>query len=90
MINLETEYMGLRLKNPVIASSSPLSDSLEGMKRLEEAGAAAIVTSSLFEEQINQTSQNLKHFADYGSESYSESLNYFPNVLEFNVARRST
>lgn len=85
MPNLETKYLGLKLKNPLVASASPLSDSLDGMRRLEEAGAAAIVCSSLFEEQIFHEGLMLNHYLSYGSESYSESTSYFPEFNDFAV-----
>ncbi len=85
MVNLRTQYLGLNLKNPVVASASPLSETLDGMRRLEEAGAAAIVMSSLFEEQLTHESRALSHFLSLGSESYGESLNYFPDISQFQV-----
>ena len=58
MINLETTYLGLKLKNPLVASSSPLCKELGNLRKLEDAGAAAVVLQSLFEEQINMEATN--------------------------------
>jgi dihydroorotate dehydrogenase (fumarate) len=84
-MDLTTTYMGLPLKNPIVPSASPLSHSLEGMKRLEDAGAAAIVMYSLFEEQIVHESNELTHYMQYGTESFAESLSYFPAAAEYNL-----
>ncbi len=85
MANLSREYLGLKLKNPIVASSSPLSSSLDGMCRLAEAGASAIVLTSLFEEQIAQESRSFDHFMSYGTDSFSEALSYFPQVDNFHI-----
>lgn len=83
MISLETDYLGFTLKNPIIAGASPLSGSYDGVKKLEECGAGAVVMHSLFEEQINHELQALDHFLFHGSESYAESLTYFPEPEGF-------
>jgi dihydroorotate dehydrogenase (fumarate) len=84
-MNLSTTYLGLKLKNPIVPSAGPLSYSIDGMKQLEEAGAAAIVMYSLFEEQIAHEAAELNHYLTYGTESFAESLTYFPEVQEYNV-----
>lgn len=84
-MDLSTTYLGLRLKNPIVASASPLSRSLDSMKKLEDAGAAAIVMYSLFEEQIEHESAELHHYLTYGSESYAEAIDYFPDISEYNL-----
>ncbi len=84
-MDLTTTYMGLPLKNPIVPSASPLSHTLEGMKRLEDAGAAAIVMYSLFEEQIVHESKEFDHYMQYGTESFAESLSYFPEAEEYNL-----
>lgn len=84
-MDLSTTYLGLDLKNPVVPSASPLSYTLDGMKRLEDAGAAAIVMYSLFEEQIAHEAAELDHYLNYGKESYAEALTYFPEPHEYNV-----
>ena len=84
-IDLTTTYLGLPLKNPLVASASPLSKKLDLAKRLEEAGAAAIVMYSLFEEQINHESRELDHYLTRGTETYPESLDFFPDLGQYNM-----
>jgi len=84
-MDLSTTYLGLKLKNPIVPSASPLSHSLDGMKRLEDAGAAAIVMYSLFEEQIAHESAEMNHYLSYGTESFAEALSYFPAAQEYNL-----
>lgn len=85
MVDLTTSYLGLKLKHPVVPSASPLSDSLDKIKRLEDAGAAAVVMYSLFEEQIVGESHLLDHYLSYGAESFAEALDYFPEMDSYNV-----
>ena len=85
MINLSTSYMGMTLKNPIVPSASPLSENLDTIRRMEDAGAAAIVMYSLFEEQITHESRQLDHYLSYGVESFAESLNYFPDLERYHV-----
>ncbi len=85
MVDLSTTYLGLNLKHPVVPSASPLSDGLDKIRRLEDAGASAIVLYSLFEEQIVGESHLLDHFLSYGAESYAEALDYFPEMDSYNV-----
>jgi dihydroorotate dehydrogenase (fumarate) len=84
-MDLSTNYLGLHLKNPIVPSASPLSRSLDSMKRLEDAGAAAIVMYSLFEEQIAHEAAELNHYLSYGTESFAESLTYFPEAEVYNL-----
>jgi dihydroorotate dehydrogenase (fumarate) len=84
-MDLTTKYLGLRLKNPLVPSASPLSYSVDSMKRLEDAGAAAIVMYSLFEEQITHEQAELNHYLSYGTESFAEALTYFPEAEDYNV-----
>ena len=84
-MDLSTNYLGLHLKNPIVPSASPLSRSLDTMKRMEDAGAGAIVMYSLFEEQIAHESAELNHYLSYGTESFAESLTYFPESQEYNL-----
>ncbi len=79
MTDLSTTYLGLNLKNPLVASASPLSKKLDRAKRLEDAGISAIVMYSLFEEQIIHESLELDHFLNRGSESFAEALSYLPD-----------
>src|SRR6266702_1981035 len=85
MPELTTTYLGLRLKNPLVASASPLSKKVDTARRLEDAGAAAIVMYSLFEEQITHESNELDHFLERGTHSYAEALNYFPDLDHYNL-----
>jgi dihydroorotate dehydrogenase (fumarate) len=85
MVDLTTSYLGLTLKNPVVASASPISKKLEGFQRLEEAGASAVVMYSLFEEQITHESLALDHFLNRGTETFAESLTYFPDLEHYNI-----
>lgn len=85
MVDLNTSYMGLRLKNPVVPSSSPLSHTVDGIRRLEDAGAAAVVMYSLFEEQINLESLLLDDYLSHGTYSTAEALSYFPEMASYNV-----
>jgi len=84
-MDLSTTYLGLKLKNPIVPSAGPLSHTLDSMKRLEDAGAAAIVMYSLFEEQITHEAAELDHYLSYGTESFAESLTYFPEANEYNL-----
>jgi dihydroorotate dehydrogenase (fumarate) len=85
MIDLSTRYLGLRLANPLVASPSPLCERLDNLRRMEDAGAAAVVLHSLFEEQIDVESQHLDRYLSYGSESYAESISYFPDLHDDNL-----
>ncbi len=84
-MDLTTTYLGMKLKNPLVPSASPLSRSLDMMKRLEDAGAAAVVMYSLFEEQVTHEADELDHYLRYGTESYAEALSYFPAAQEYNL-----
>jgi dihydroorotate dehydrogenase (fumarate) len=83
--DLRTTYLGLALKNPLVASASPLSKSVDTVRRLEEAGAAAVVMYSLFEEEITHESFELDHYLDAGAHSYAESMSYFPDLETYSV-----
>ena len=85
MVDLSTNYLGLQLKNPIVASASPLSKKVDSVQRLEDAGAAAVVMYSLFEEQITHESNALDHFLNSGTESFAEALSYFPDLEKYNV-----
>lgn len=84
-MDLTTTYMGLKLQHPIVASASPLSRTLDGIKRLEDAGAAAVVLFSLFEEQIRFENESFDYLSEAGTESFAESLSYFPPVGDFRV-----
>ncbi|HPS65390.1 MAG TPA: dihydroorotate dehydrogenase-like protein [Ignavibacteria bacterium] len=83
MVDTTTNYMGLKLKNPLVPSASPLSKDIGMIKEMEDAGAAAVVLYSLFEEQIIQEQNAHDYFMTYGSESYAEALTYFPETEEY-------
>ncbi|HEY7910708.1 MAG TPA: dihydroorotate dehydrogenase-like protein [Blastocatellia bacterium] len=84
-MDMRTEYMGMTLKNPLVPSSSPLSHSVESIKRLEDAGASAVVMYSLFEEQITSESFYLDYYLSHGTDSFAESLSFFPDLQSYNV-----
>jgi dihydroorotate dehydrogenase (fumarate) len=85
-MNLTTTYLGLSLRSPlVIGAAAPLSEDLSNLKRLEDAGAAAIVMHSVFEEQIRQDMLELHHHLEYGTNSFAEALTYFPEPEMFHV-----
>jgi dihydroorotate dehydrogenase (fumarate) len=84
-MDLTTTYMGMSLKNPLVPSSSPLSHKVDNIRRMEDAGAAAVVMHSLFEEQITLESLQLDHYLSYGTDSYAEALTYFPDMENYNV-----
>ena len=77
-MDLTTSYLGLALKNPIVASSSPLGKNLDGVRRLEDAGASAIVLPSLFEEQIEHETRQFDDYVDSREYSYAEALSFFP------------
>jgi len=84
-IDLSTTYLGLTLKNPLVASASPLTEDLGNVRRMEDAGAAAVVMHSLFEEQITLESHELDRYLSHGTESFAESLSYFPDLTDYNL-----
>ena len=88
-MDLTTNYMGLTLQHPIIASASPLSGTLDGIKRLEDGGSAAVVMFSLFEEQIRHENDAFSHLMESGTQSFAESLSYFPDVDEYQVGPES-
>jgi dihydroorotate dehydrogenase (fumarate) len=85
MIDLTTTYLGLRLRTPLVASASPLSQELDGIRHLEDAGASAIVLYSLFEEQLRQESFELEHHLAEGTDSFAEASSFFPQPAEFRL-----
>ena len=85
MIDLSTTYLGLKLKNPIVASASPLSKKIEQVKRMEEAGVSAVVMYSLFEEQIIHESLELDHYLARGTESFAEALTYLPDAGTYSL-----
>jgi dihydroorotate dehydrogenase (fumarate) len=82
-MDLTTNYMGLKLKNPIVPSASPMSEKIETVKQMEDAGAAAVVVYSLFEEQITQEANALDFYLTQNEESFAEALSYFPHESEY-------
>jgi dihydroorotate dehydrogenase (fumarate) len=85
MIDLSTRYLGLELSSPLVASASPLCESIDNLRRMQDAGAGAVVLHSLFEEQIEVEHRALDRSLSYGSESYAEAVSYFPNLYRHNL-----
>jgi dihydroorotate dehydrogenase (fumarate) len=84
-MDLSTNYLGLKLRTPLVPSASPLSQNLDNVKRMEDAGAGAIVLHSLFEEQLRQDTIELDERLTQGTESFAEALSYFPEPKEFRL-----
>jgi dihydroorotate dehydrogenase (fumarate) len=81
-MELATSYMGLQLRNPLVASASPLSYTLDGVRRLAAAGVGAIVLYSLFEEQLREEEARRAQIVDDPAESFAEALDYVPAVVK--------
>src|ERR1700739_1109800 len=79
-MELSTRYMGLALRNPLVAAASPLSQTVDGVRRLADAGVGAVVLYSLFEEQLRREAEQNTLLAEAGTESFAESLSYFPHA----------
>ena len=84
-MDLTTTYLGLTLANPLVPSASPLSERVGTIRAMEDAGAAAVVMHSLFEEQLTHESHRLNHYLDYGSNSFAEAMSYFPDPGMYHV-----
>ncbi len=85
-MDLKTTYMGMTLKSPlVVGSCAPLTEEIDNIKRMEDAGAAAVILHSFFEEQLRQEQLELHHHLTYGTESFAEALTYFPEPEIFHV-----
>jgi dihydroorotate dehydrogenase (fumarate) len=78
-MDLSTRYLGLALRNPLVASASPLSNTADGVRRLADAGVGAVVLYSLFEEQLLREAEENWRLIDAGADSYAEALSYFPD-----------
>jgi dihydroorotate dehydrogenase (fumarate) len=85
MIDLSTTYLGLKLKGPIVVSSTPISESIENVRRMEDAGASAIVLTSLFEEQLALESRTLDEDLSRGTDSFAESLDYLPDLSDYRM-----
>jgi dihydroorotate dehydrogenase (fumarate) len=85
MIDMSTKYLGFKLKSPIVASASPLCESIDNLRRMEEAGIAAVVLPSLFEEQLEIESEAIDFNLSRGDEAFAESLTYFPDLRSYNL-----
>ena len=85
MIDLTTKYLGMQLRNPIVASASPLSESLDNIRRLEDHGIGAIVLPSLFEEQLDIESETVDSDLSRGAEEFAEAVTYFPDLMTYNL-----
>lgn len=85
MIDLTTQYMSLALKSPLIASASPLTESVDNLRRLEDAGIAAAVLPSLFEEQLTLESVLIDQDLSRGADEFAEAVTYLPNLESYNT-----
>ena len=88
-VDLTTKYLGLTLKNPLVIAACPLTYRLETLVRLEAAGAAAVVLPSLFEEQIAHDEVEMSRVHEIGTESFAESLTYFPEADDYHTGPES-
>jgi dihydroorotate dehydrogenase (fumarate) len=84
-MDLSTTYMGLKLKNPLVPSSSPLMSKIDSVRAMEDAGAAAVVLHSLFEEQIRHEEEELDHYLTRDAESFQEAMSYFPDLGSYKL-----
>jgi dihydroorotate dehydrogenase (fumarate) len=87
MIDFSTQYLGLKLSGPIVVSGTPLSESIDNVKRMEDAGAAAVVLSSLFEEQLALESKALDDDLSRGTDSFAESLGYLPDLNDYRMTQ---
>ncbi len=83
MMDLSTTYMGLELTNPLVAAASPMTKDVGPIRKLEDAGIAAVVMHSLFQEQIEHEDAERQHYAEHGTESFAEATSYFPAQTDF-------
>ncbi len=84
-MNLKTTYLGLDLKNPLVSAAGPLSKDIGTIRQLEDAGVAAVVLHSLFEEQLSYEAAELDHYLTHGTESFAEATTYFPDAGEYKL-----
>jgi dihydroorotate dehydrogenase (fumarate) len=85
IMDLTTTYLGKTLRSPLVASASPLTGELDGIKQMEDAGAGAVVLPSLFEEQLELDQIELHYHLTAGTDSFAEALSYFPEPEELQV-----
>jgi len=84
-VDLSTMYLSTKLRSPLVVSANPLSESLDNIKKMEDAGAGAVVLYSLFEEQLRQEQYGLYHYLTHGTESYAEAQTYFPQMVTYHT-----
>lgn len=84
-VDLSTKYLGLNLKNPLVVAACPLTESVDKLRRIEDAGAAAAVLPSLFEEQIEHDELEISRVYEHGAESFAEALSYFPEMDDYRI-----
>jgi dihydroorotate dehydrogenase (fumarate) len=85
-MDLTTTYMGLKLKSPlVVGAAAPLTENVDNIKRIEDAGGAAVVLHSFFEEQLQKERLELHHHLTHGTHSFAEALTYFPEPEVFHI-----
>jgi dihydroorotate dehydrogenase (fumarate) len=89
MIDISMQYLGLKLNGPVVVAPTPLSESLDNIRRMEDAGASAIVLTSLFEEQLALESKALDDDLSRGTDSFAESLDYLPDLKDYRMTHES-
>jgi dihydroorotate dehydrogenase (fumarate) len=87
-MDLTTRYLGMELRSPLVASASPLTGHLSTLRRLEDAGAGAVVLPSLFEEQIEHEELHTDRVMETGAECFAEALSYFPDLDDYNTGPR--
>src|SRR5271157_2065303 len=87
MIDFSTQYLGLKLNGPIVVSSTPLSESIDNLRRMEDAGASAVVLTSLFEEQLELESRALDEDLSRGTDSFAESLGYLPDLNDYRMTQ---
>ena len=85
MIDFSTQYLGLKLSGPIVVSSTPLSDTVDNLRRMEDSGASAVVLCSLFEEQLMLESKALDDDLSRGTDSFAESLGYLPDFDDYRM-----
>jgi dihydroorotate dehydrogenase (fumarate) len=85
MIDLSMQYLGMKLSSPIAVASTPLSESIDNVRRMEDAGASAIVLTSLFEEQLALESRTLDEDLSRGTDSFAESLGYLPDLGDYRM-----
>src|SRR5271169_110741 len=85
MIDITMQYLGMKLSGPIVVSSTPLSESIDNVRKLEDAGTSAIVLTSLFEEQLALESKALDEDLSRGTTAFAESLDYLPDLKDYRM-----